>query len=99
MNGDSYDSQLSPADIKRVAMLTPTELALIDTALLSQTSTEWRKVARVVGTVMLFMSNRPRGVPDVFFANRVALLVESGRLESQGDLRRMRFSEVRLALA
>ena len=96
MSDDGYDPDLSPTDKKRVAQLAAAELGLMDDALMSQASTDWRKVARVVGMAMLSMPDRPRGVPDVFFAKRVALLVESGRLELQGDLRRMRFSEVRL---
>ena len=92
---DNRDTDLSPIEIDRVARLPRAELALIDAALLSQVSDEWRKVARVVGMAMLSMPDRPSGVPDVFFAKRVVLLVESGRLEARGDLRRMRFSEVR----
>lgn len=92
---DTYDTELSPAEREQVAGLPQAELALIDAAILSQVSNDWRKVARVVGMAMLSMSDRPSGVPDVFFAKRVALLVESGQLESQGNLRRMRFSEVR----
>ena len=96
MNDDNtYDSELSPAEGERVARLPQAILALIDAALLSQVSNDWRKVAHVVGMAMLSMPDRPSGVPDVFFAKRVALLVESGQLESQGNLRRMRFSEVR----
>lgn len=96
MNDDeTYDTELSPVERERVAKLPHAELALIDAALLSQVSSDWRKIARVVGLAMLSMPDRPLGVPDIFFAKRVALLVESGRLESQGNLRRMRFSEVR----
>jgi hypothetical protein len=96
MNNDDIDNtELSPAEDARVAKLSQAEMALIDAALLSQVSDDWRKVARVVGMAMLLMPDRPRGVPDVFFAKRVGLLVESGQLESQGDLRRMRFTEVR----
>lgn len=91
------DSELSPVQSEQVARLSPEELAHIDAALLSQVSNDWRKVARVVGTAMLSMPDRPVGVPDVFFAQRVALLVAAGRIESQGDLRRMGFSEVRLS--
>lgn len=94
-NDDIDDTELSPAEDARVAKLSQAELALIDAALLSQVSDDWRKVARVVRMAMLSMPDRPSGVPDVFFAKRVGLLVESGHLESQGDLRRMRFTEVR----
>lgn len=95
MNDEIHDPELSPAQVDRVARLPQSELTRIDAALLSQVSSDWRKVASVVGMAMLSMRDRPSGVPDVFFAKRVALLVESEQLESQGDLRRMRFSEVR----
>lgn len=96
---DTCDPELTATESKLVARLTPEELSRIDSALLSQASNDWRKVARVVGMAMLAMTGRPNGVPDIFFAKRVALLVESGQLESQGDLRRMRFGEVRLRSA
>jgi TPR repeat protein len=35
------------------------------------------------------------GLPDVYFAQRIIHLVDTGALESQDNLRRMRFSEVR----
>ncbi|MGN8084346.1 DUF3658 domain-containing protein, partial [Variovorax sp. 22077] len=95
VNEEIYNTELSPAEGARVAKLSQAELALIDTALLSQVSDDWRKVARVVGMAMLSTRDLPSGVPDAFFAKRVRLLVESGQLESQGDLRRMRFSEIR----
>jgi len=96
MNDDeTNDPTLSPGEAERAARLTQCELALIDAALLSQVSSDWRKVARVVGMAMLSMPDRPSGLPDVFFSRRVSLLVESGQLESQGNLLRMRFSEVR----
>lgn len=95
MNDEIYDTELSPAESAQVAKLSQAELALIDTALFSQVSGDWRKVARVVGMAMLSTRDLPSGVPDAFFAKRVRLLVESGQLESQGDLRRMRFSETR----
>ncbi|MNQ85492.1 hypothetical protein D3C85_1006580 [compost metagenome] len=94
-DNDTFDTELSPAEREQVARLPESDLALIDAALLSQVTGQWRKVARVVGMAMLSMPDHTENVPDAFFARRVALLVESGRLESQGDLRRMRFSEVR----
>ena len=36
------------------------------------------------------------GITDEMFAARVQVLVDAGRLESQGDLRKWRHSEVRL---
>jgi hypothetical protein len=81
----------------RVSKLTQDDLWDIDRELLNQSARSWRKVARVVGFTMDKLSSRIPDVPDVYFAQRVRHLVEIGKLESQGDLHRMRYREVRLA--
>ena len=89
-----------PLDVEqslRVSKLTQDDLWDIDRELLHQSARSWRKVARVVATTMDKLSSRIPGVPDVYYAQRVRHLVEIGKLESQGDLHRMRFGEVRLA--
>ena len=68
----------------------------IDYLLLSHAHAKWRKVAMIVALTMTDPENRNRGIPDLFYAQRVRKLVEEGRLESQGNLQEMRFSEVRL---
>ena len=35
-------------------------------------------------------------IPDVFYSQRIRELVSGGQLQAQGNLHRMRFSEVRL---
>lgn len=89
-----------PLDVEqsmRVSKLTQDDLWDIDRELLAQSARSWRKVARIVAFTMDKLSSRVPGVPDVYYAQRVRHLVEIGKLESQGDLHRMRFSEVRLA--
>lgn len=91
------DGPLTPEQEVVVAKLSPEDLAKIDEGLLSNCCENWRKVAMVVGTTM--MSDGPyrfEDVPDVFYSQRVRALVESGLLESQGNLDFMRYSEVRL---
>lgn len=90
------DGPLTPEQEVRVARLSESELREIDEALVSHAKRQWRKVAMVVGTTMSSLPNRVPGIPDVFYAMRVRKLVEDGVLESQGNLARMRFSEVRL---
>jgi Protein of unknown function len=86
---------LTPEEEARVGQLTESELNAIDEALLSNALPQWRKVAMVVGLTMHGFEFPP-GIPDVFFARRIQQLVGQGRLESQGNLEFMRFSEVRL---
>ncbi len=90
------DSLIDPEDQAAVSRLTAVELALIDEELLASCASTWRKVARVVGTAMMAIGERHPDIPDSYYAQRVAALVHSGALESQGNLDYMRYSEVRL---
>ena len=90
------DPPLDVAQSLRVSKLTQEDLWDIDRELLSQSARSWRKVARIVGDTIGKLSTRIPDVPDVYYAQRVRHLVEIGKLESQGDLHYMRFSEVRL---
>jgi pimeloyl-ACP methyl ester carboxylesterase len=88
-----------PLDVEqsmRVSKLTQEDLWDIDRELLTQSARSWRKVARIVGQAIGKLSARIPDVPDVYYAQRVRHLVEIGKLESQGDLHYMRYSEVRL---
>jgi hypothetical protein len=90
------DSPLTPEQELRAASLTRTQLQAINEALMSNISIHWRKVAQVVGTTMDEALLRKAGLPDVFFAQRIRKLVGSNKLEYQGTLENMRYSEVRL---
>jgi len=93
----SPDRPLTPEQERLVRNLSPSTIRAIDEALLAHTTHGWRKVARVVGSMMMELPDRPQGIPDVYYSQRVARLVEAGYLEAQGDLSRMRYSEVRRA--
>lgn len=93
------DTLLDQDEKDAVSLLTKQDLELIDEVLLASTSPSWRKVARVVGTAMIELNRQFPRVPDGFYAQRVAALVQDGKLHSQGNLDYMRFSEVRLARA
>ena len=90
------DPPLSPEEEAKVAKLTSKEIEAIDEALMSNAKPRWRKVAMLVGLAMGQLQNRTLGIPDLYYAQRVRKLVEAGRLESEGNLAYMRFSEVRL---
>jgi hypothetical protein len=75
-------------------------ISFFDTALMSQASENWQKVALVIG--MTLHSQAEAGISDVFLAARINALVASGFLERRGrsavDMRRceVRLSEERL---
>ena len=93
---EQNDLPLTPEQEELVNKLNVSEVERIDEALLSNISGYWKKVASVVGATMMELENRVEGIPDVYYANRIIYLAEKGLIESQGNLKRMRFSEVRL---
>lgn len=98
MNNDENmpDPELTHEQQELVSKLSDKKIELIDQTLLNNSCKFWRKVARIVGTTMFELSNRVEDIPDVYYSSRIRLLVENGKLESQGDLHRMRFSEVKI---
>lgn len=70
----------------------------IDVALLANLTNRWQKIAFVVGTTMIQINGEQRGGRnDLYFAKRVAAMVEKGLVEYKGDLNQMRQCEVRLS--
>jgi hypothetical protein len=71
----------------------------IDQLLLSFCVDRWRKVARVIGQTMQALEERgvqfDRTIADQIDA-RMAVLVGAGQLEAKGDIRKWRYSEIRL---
>jgi hypothetical protein len=80
----------------KIAQLTESDLNEIDDCILSNATTQWRKAAMVVALAMNALSDLFSDLPDSFYARRIQKLVAQGRLDSQGNLEFMRFSEVRL---
>jgi hypothetical protein len=79
-----------------VTSLGPTGLAAIDEAIVAATRSRWMKVAMVVH---IAVESGGFSIGDALVdlhTRRVIALVEAGTLEAQGNLRRPRFSEIRL---
>ena len=93
---ENSDPSLTQEQLDLVSKLSEADLNLIDSALLSNVSPQWRKVARVVGTTMNEIDNKIIGIPDVFYSQRIVRLVDKGLIESQGNIKAMRYSEIRL---
>ncbi len=91
-----FDGPLTSDEEAEVARLTNEQIASIDKTLLSNVVQNWRKLARVVAETMQQTEGQFPSVPDLFYAQRVMALRDVGSIETQGDLRGMRYSEVRL---
>ena len=79
------------------ARLSKDEVTGIDDAILSCAAPHWQKVARIVMLAEHKLSTNYPQFSYLLYAERIRLLADQGRLESQGDLSFMRFSEVRLS--
>jgi hypothetical protein len=90
------DRPLSPEEAAQARLLTAADLKRIDECLLSKTSHQWGKVARVIGQTMLVLDREFPGLPDVFYSTRIKHLAKSGAIETAGNLDRIRYSEIRL---
>lgn len=73
------------------------EAEAVDILLVGVCSQHWRKVAMVVGTLMDTYDAQFPHLPFAYMQVRILALVERGVLESQGNIMRMRHSEIRLS--
>lgn len=90
------DTELDDVERAVVLALTEEQVGRLDEELLARCSRSWRKVARVASQLFL---EPPEGLPPIpvgYAIQRAQALVAAGRLEAQGDLDYMRYSEVRL---
>lgn len=90
------DDELSSEEESRASRLSAEDLDRIDAALLSHAHPQWRKLAMIVALAMGDCGEDISNVPDAFYSRRAARLVSEGKLVASGDLRRMRYCEVRL---
>ena len=87
---------LSGQEQSAAASLTSDDFASIDSAILSCAIPRWQKVAMIISRAIEKLESRYPVFSSAFYARRVQILAAEGRLESQGDLDYMRFSEVKL---
>jgi Protein of unknown function len=69
----------------------------LDLLLLSFCDRRWLKVARIIGKTFEALESQNVPISADQADARLAVLVESGQLEAKGDIKRWRYSEVRLA--
>jgi hypothetical protein len=87
---------LSRKEAAAFAKLTPEDKIAIDDGIIASALHRWQKVAMVVSIAEQKLRGRYPQFSYVLYAKRIGLLAKQGRLESQGNLCYMRFSEVRL---
>jgi hypothetical protein len=95
---ESTAPELTAEQRKIVEQLSEKEIKEIDAAILEESSFQQQKVAKIIGNLVYRRFKRePSEVFELFYLERLILLVEQKKLIGYGNLRRMRFSEVKLA--
>jgi len=93
---DEAEPRLTDKQKESVSKLSEEQLKNIDNALLSYANKRFQKVAKIVAKFITESNLHLPEIPDVFYAQRIAELSSKGLLESQGNLKFMRYSEVRV---
>ena len=88
--------ELTAEQKEKVAELSEKDLSEIDKVILSNSSKHWRKQAMIIVKTMNELEGRFSEIPDIYYAECISRLVKEGYLESQGNLKYIRFSEIRL---
>jgi hypothetical protein len=78
-------------------LLSKRDLEAIDACILSHCADHFYKVARIMGKTEDELAERFPKLSYVFYTQRLKHLVDTGHLDSAGDVFKMRFSEARLA--
>lgn len=92
---DNLSMPLDAEDLSAIESLTDMDVAAIDQAILSMLSAHWQKTALVISRAIYAYPDKYDDIPDVFYGERVVKLASKGLLAANGNLRRLRFSEIR----
>ncbi len=96
MNDFEKDPEMTKEQVDLASVISQDQLKEIDTYIISISSNYWHKIAKIVASTMNDLPSRVKGIPDIFYAQRIRKLVEEGVLEAQGNIKSMRNCEVRL---
>jgi hypothetical protein len=95
-DNDAADPPLSPEEARIAGSLTAEFVERIDAELLKHARSEGRKIAMLVGLAMGNPFVRVPELPDLYYAERIRLLIAKGSLIAEGSTNSMGRCEVRL---
>ncbi len=93
---DADSNEPTEEEIAQMRNATVSEAQAVDALILGKCSARWQKVAMIVGSSLDEYEERFPNLPYVFMSVRMQELESEGRIEVQGDVFEMRFSEIRL---
>jgi len=93
---DDIDEISSDLQWKDVTLPEGISAAELDAVILSQLKPRSLKVAKIIGDVMITFRERGLPIGEEIVGARICWLADIGRIESFGDLRKWRYSEIAL---
>lgn len=93
---DAESDEPTAEEITEIRQATPEEASAVDELIISKCTSQWRKVAMVVGSSLSEFDNRFPNLPYVYMPVRMLELERMGKIDVQGNVFSMRASEIRL---
>ena len=91
------DRKMNKEEIDFTSKLSIQKLNYIDELLLEVSTNQYKKVSIIIAYILNNPNIHIKGIPDIFYIQRIKLLVNNGLLQSQGNLDSIRFSEIKLS--
>lgn len=88
---------MNKEEIDFTSKLSIQKLNYIDELLLEVSTNQYKKVSIIIAYILNNPNIHIKGIPDIFYIQRIKLLVNNGLLQSQGNLDSIRFSEIKLS--
>ena len=89
--------EMGPEAQAAIAALQPADLEQIDALILAALDGSWKKAGLIASGIMLSAPDEYEELPEAFYVQRIAALVQSGRVEADGSLEAIKTCQIRLA--
>ncbi len=93
------DDEPTKEELDQIRRATSADAAAVDALILGKCSSQWSKVAMIVGSLLDAFEEKFPHLPYVYMPIRMLELEERGLIEIHGDVLAIRSAEVRLCLA
>lgn len=91
------DAQLHESELEACSRFKDYDIEVIDRTLVASSTSAWQQATRVIGNSLVTLNKEFPGVPLGFYAQRIAALVQSGRLQARGNIDFMRLCDLKLS--
>lgn len=94
--GDQDGDEPTMDELEQMRRATPAEGAAMDALILEKCSSRWSKAAMIVGSLLSKFDETLPHLPYIYMPIRMLELEKRGLIEIQGDVLKIRSSEIRL---